>query len=67
MTVKNCFKGVGSGKTMLPFENEVRISGFMMRFISIMMLGCFEKESRKYMENFRAFAETGADVTQLNS
>ena len=28
------------------------------------MTGCFKKESLKYMTNFKAFAETGADVRE---
>ena len=42
-------------------ENEARVSGFFMRLMTILMPGCFRKESLKYMENFKAFAETGAD------
>ena len=35
-----------------------------MNYTLEIMPGCFKKESFKYMTNFKAFAETGADVRE---
>ena len=57
---------MGSGKTRWLSGNEAKVSGFMMCLISVIMPGCFRKESQKYMENFKAFAETVADVRKVS-
>lgn len=62
--VKNLFTEVAPDKTRWVSENESKVSGFMMRIISIIMPGCFKNESWKYMENFKAFAEDGSDVRE---
>ena len=64
MTVRNYFHEAGPEKTRWVSENEASVSGFMMRLVTILMPGCFKKESWKFMENFKAFAETGADVRE---
>jgi len=35
-----------------------------MRLIALIIPGCFKKQSLKYMTNFKAFAETGAEVRE---
>ena len=62
MRVKNRFEELGPEKTRWITDNEAQTSGFLMRLVGFLMPGCFKKESYKYMVNFKAFAETGADV-----
>lgn len=42
--------------------NEFRFSKWPMRVMSWVMPGAFRKQSAKYMDDFKAFAETGASV-----
>ena len=61
---KNTFTESGEGKTKWVSENEAKVSGIVMRIFALLMPGCFRKESLKYMTNFKAFAETGADIRE---
>ena len=60
--VSNRFEEVDSIRTRWISENDAQVSGFMMRLVTLVMPGCFRKESLTYMQNFKAFAETGADI-----
>ena len=60
--VKNRFEENGPEKTKWISENDVKLSGIMMRLIGLVMPGCFKKETLKYNVNFKAFAEKGADI-----
>lgn len=62
MTVRNRFEEAGPDKTKWISDNDAQVSGFMMRLMTILMPGCFRKQSWKYMENFKAFAEEGRDL-----
>lgn len=64
MTVRNLFEEVGQDQTKWTSENEAEVSGFFMRLIVFLMPGCFRKQSLLYMENFRNFVETGADIRE---
>lgn len=64
MRVQNRFEELGAEKTRWITENEADTSGLMMKLISFLMPGCFKKQSFKYMENFKALVETGADVRE---
>ncbi len=55
-TVKNFFKPVSENKTLYITENEFSFSGFM-KVIGFLMPGAFRKESQKYIEQFKEFAE----------
>jgi uncharacterized membrane protein len=59
--VKNTFQPLDDKRTRWLSENEFRFSGFM-RIIGFLMKGAFPKQSLKYMQDFKAFAERGADV-----
>lgn len=61
IAVNNRFEEAGPEKTRWISVNEGKVSGIMMRLMALIMPRCFEKESLKYMVNFKAFAETGAD------
>ncbi len=59
--VKNHFVELTPEKTKWISENEFRFSGFM-KVIGFLMKGGFPKQSLKYLEDFKAFAEQGTDV-----
>jgi len=57
---KNIFKEE-NGKTHWISECEFRMSGFM-KIMGWFMPGAFKKQSRKYMDQFKAFAENHEEV-----
>mgnify|MGYP001186775128 FL=1 len=61
---KNYFKEE-NGATRWISESEFQFSGFGMKLMGLLMPGAFKKQSLKYMEDFKAFAENGTSV--LNS
>ena len=61
---KNHFKEEGD-KTRWVSETEFQFSGFGMKLMAFFMPGAFKKQSLKYMQDFKAFAEKGKSV--LNS
>jgi len=61
---KNYFKEEGE-KTRWVSESEFQFSGFGMKLMGFLMPGAFKKQSLKYMQDFKAFAENGTYV--LNS
>ncbi|MBS9462657.1 SRPBCC family protein [Flagellimonas sp. 389] len=58
---KNYFSEIG-GKTKWISENEFIFSGFGMKLIGLLMPGAFKKQSKQYMEDFKAFAENNISV-----
>ncbi|MBO0331925.1 SRPBCC family protein [[Muricauda] lutisoli] len=61
---KNYFKEE-NGSTRWISESEFQFSGFGMKLMGFLMPGAFKKQSLKYMQDFKAFAENGTSV--LNS
>lgn len=61
---KNYFKEE-NGKTRWVSESEFQFSGLGMKIMAFLMPGAFKKQSCKYLEDFKAFAENGTSV--LNS
>ena len=59
--VVNRFVDLGGGRTRWVSENEFRFSG-LMKLMGLFMRGAFPKQTRKYLEAFKAFAEHGTDV-----
>ncbi|WP_375323888.1 SRPBCC family protein [Flagellimonas sp. GZD32] len=59
---KNYFKEE-DGKTRWVSESEFQFSGLGMKLMGLLMPGAFKKQSLKYMEDFKAFAEEGISVT----
>lgn len=59
---KNYFKDEGD-KTRWISESEFQFSGFSMKLMGFLMPGAFKKQSLKYMQDFKSFAETGKSVT----
>lgn len=58
---KNFFTAVDANTTKYVSENEFQFSGFM-KLIGWLMPGSFKGESQKYLDNFKAFAETGKSI-----
>ncbi|MGZ3899823.1 MAG: SRPBCC family protein [Bacteroidia bacterium] len=54
--MKNKFARVNDTTTWYISEQEFRFKG-MMRFIALLMLGAFRKQSMKYLESFKNFVE----------
>ncbi len=54
--VKNYFHELDENTTKWVSENEFRCSGFMKIF-TLLMPGSFKKETQKYLEQFKEFAE----------
>lgn len=59
---KNYFKDIEENKTLWVSESEFQFSGIFMKLMGIFMPGAFKKQSCQYLEDFKAFAETGASV-----
>jgi hypothetical protein len=59
--VRNRFTDLGNGRTRYTSEQEFRFSGFM-KIIAMLMPGSFKKQSVKYLEDFKAFAEGNRDA-----
>ncbi len=54
----------GPETTLWASESEYRFSGLLMRLVGLLMPGAFRKQSRQYMQDFKAFAEQGKDVRE---
>ena len=63
--VKNRFIELGPDKTRWDSDQEFQLKGFM-RVIGFLMPGAFKKQSLKYMQDFKAFAEDGVDVREAS-
>lgn len=59
--VRNRFLELEGGRTKWESENEFRFSG-LMKLVGFFMRSAFPKQSLKYMQDFRNFAENGTDV-----
>lgn len=58
---KNYFREE-NGKTRWISESEFQFSGIGMKLMGFLMPGAFKKQSLKYMEDFKNFAEKGISV-----
>ncbi len=59
---KNYFFDVDGQSTKWVSEAEFEFSGFMMKAMGFLMPGAFKKQSLKYLNDFKAFAENGTSV-----
>ena len=53
--------------TLWASENEYRFSLLPMRLVGLFILGAFCKQSQQHMQDFKAFAEQGADVREAKA
>jgi hypothetical protein len=58
-TVRNIFTEHGTG-TRWTQECEFQFRGFVMRTVGFLMPGAFRKQTLKYMQAFKAFAEAAS-------
>ena len=59
---KNYFKEVDANTSKWISESEFQFSSFGMKLMGWLMPGAFRKQSQKYLEDFKRFAETGESV-----
>ena len=62
---KNYFKVIDDTTTRWVSETEFQFSGFMMKLIGFLMPNSFKKQSQQYLQDFKAFAETGTSVLNV--
>ncbi len=55
--VNNRFTELDGGKTHWISESEFQFSNFFMKLMGKLMPGAFKKQSQKFMDNFKNFAE----------
>ena len=55
--VRNQFVSLPDGKTKMISETTVQANKFMVRLMSWIMPGSFKKQSLKYLQSFKEFAE----------
>ena len=55
--VKNSFEPLSGNKTKYSTEQEFQFKGFM-KLMGLLMPGAFKKQSMKYLQDFKAFAES---------
>lgn len=61
---KNFFKEIDDKTTQWVSESEFQFSGIGMKLMGWLMPGAFKKQSKKYMEDFKNFAEQGISVLE---
>jgi len=60
---ENYFEELEDGKTKWVSNTEFQFSSFMMKMMGFLMPGVFKKQSMKYLQDFKAFAEKGISVS----
>ncbi|MGK5685169.1 SRPBCC family protein [Actinoplanes sp. URMC 104] len=60
--VRDRLTEAGPRTTLWQSESEFRFSGLPMRLAGLVMRGAFRKQSRRHLQDFKAFAEQGRDV-----
>ena len=62
---KNYFTAIDDNSTKWVSEAEFQSSKLMFKIMMTLMPGMFKKTSKQYMEDFKAFAETGVSVADI--
>ncbi len=60
--VENRFSELGADRTLWESHNIFEFASLPMKIMGWVMPGMFRKQSQKYAEDFKAFAERGVDV-----
>jgi uncharacterized membrane protein len=60
--VENRFSELGPDRTLWESHNVFSFASLPMKIMGWLMPGMFSKQSQKYAEDFKAFAERGVDV-----
>ena len=53
----NRFVAIDENRTRWEFKTEFQVEGFMMKLMVLLMPFMFKSQSRKFMQNFKEFAE----------
>ena len=61
--VENTFEDLDGERTRWVSHNEFQFKGFM-KVMAFLMKGAFPKQSLKFMQDFKAFAEEGKNVEE---
>lgn len=61
---RNFFNKVDDNTTEWVSESEFKFDSFGMKLMGWLMPGAFKKQSMKYLNDFKNFAETGTSVAQ---
>ena len=61
---RNRFHEVDANTTKWISESEFQFSSFGMKLLGWLMPGAFKKQSMKYLEDFKNFAEKGESVLE---
>ncbi|MDO8649485.1 MAG: hypothetical protein Q7R81_06935 [Candidatus Peregrinibacteria bacterium] len=59
--ISNHFIPVDENTTRMVSDNDIHFTGFM-KVVGLFMRGPIKKQTSKYMDNFKLFAETGVPV-----
>ena len=59
---ENYFEIIDDNTTKWVSKSEFKFSGFVMKMMGLLMPGAFKKQSYKYMQDFKNFAEKGISV-----
>lgn len=65
--IENFFHERGPDRTLLVSKNDLQFQGFWMKLLGFFIGFCSSNESKKFMDNFKAFCETGADVRKTQA
>jgi carbon monoxide dehydrogenase subunit G len=60
---RNYFYEMEGNKTKWVSDSVFKFAGFGMKLIAFLMPGAFKKQSMKYLNDFKDFAEKGVSVT----
>lgn len=61
-TLENRFTELGPRQTRWESNCSYEFSSFMLKVFAVLAPGMFKKQQMKYLTNFKAFCEHGADV-----
>ena len=61
-TLENKFIEIGPNKTRWESTCSYEMRSLFLKAMAMLIPGSFKKQNLKFMENFKAFAETGASV-----
>ena len=60
------FIDLKNGTTQMKIDQDFQMNGFIMKAMGVLMKGLFKKQSKKYSDAFKAFAEDGTSVLNSN-
>lgn len=61
---ENFFEEIAENKTKWTSKNEFIPTSFALRMMTLLMPGAFKKQSKKYLNDFKTFAEKGTSVAK---